>query len=155
MRHNHHAWAHIAACEKIAKVPGHGILIVRNKDTTLLRTQAEHVRVGNAIQAGGGGRLKVDRWFAAEHARSDGVAEIVVGLEPRSHLVRGAGTEALSRRIQPLAQTVWKRFGRPSRLFETPMLAHTVGIDGRLVLQIIRDGAVDLSKVKTLKLAQN
>jgi hypothetical protein len=145
----------IAGSEKIAKMRGHGILVVRDQNAALIRCQTQHLKVVNAIQAHFTGALKINRGFAANHTRADSAAEIVVGLESALQLVRAPGTEAISCRVQPLSQLLGNgaaaRRCSSNRCFWRSRYAS----NRCLVLQVIGDGPANLSEVQRFEFAQD
>jgi hypothetical protein len=79
---------------------------MRDENTTLYRRQPEDFGVGDAVESGRKGTLKIYGRFVPQHADPDRTAKIVIGLEPGPHLFRVPGMKLFPRGNEALAQVL-------------------------------------------------
>jgi len=140
---------------KIAEMAGHGILVMGDENAILYHREPEDFGVGDTVEFGRKGALKIYGWFVAQHAGADGTAKIVIGLEPRLHLFRASGMELFARVSEALAQVLRQRHRSSSRSFEALLLAHPISINCRLVFEVEGDRAEDLGESQSFEFSQD
>jgi hypothetical protein len=118
-------------------------------------SEPEDFGVGDTVESGSNGALKIYGRFAAQHAGADGTAKIVIGLEPRLHLFRASGMELFARVSEALAQVLRQGHRSPSRSFEALLLAHPISINCRLVFEVERDCTKDLGESQSFEFSQD
>src|ERR1700733_12748093 len=99
--------------------------------------------------------LEINCRFVAKHASADRGAKVIVGLKPGLHLFRLSGVALLACRLATFVHSRGWRRGDAPRGLEALLLAHAVGIDGRLVFKVERNCAKDLGKSQSFEFRQD
>src|SRR5580658_9788670 len=80
---------------------------------------------------------------------------IEIGVRQKSNPHDRRRVQLIAGPVQPFAKIRWQRFGVTFSFRPLLVLADHVGIDGSLVRQVIRDGAIDLFEPKKLEILAN
>jgi hypothetical protein len=126
-----------------------------DENAILYHRESEDFGVGDTVESGRKGTLKIYGGFVTQHACADGTAKIVIGLEPRLHLFRASGMELFARVREALAQALWQGDRSSSRSFEALFLAHSISIDCRLVFEVERNCTEDLGESQSFEFSQD
>jgi hypothetical protein len=128
---------------------------MRDENSSLYHREPQDFGVGDTVEPGRKGALKIYGGFVAQNAGADGIAKIVIGLEPRLHLFRASGMELFARVREASAQVLRQGRRSPSGSFESLLLAHPISINRGLVFEVEGDCAEDLGKSQSFEFSQD